>query len=69
MHLRIVFVKFVVFNNGFVFVLIFTEIVHSSHKFLILINDHHFLVFDRLWTNLIVHNVVYVTYAVDILGV
>jgi hypothetical protein len=61
--------KFVVFYYGFVFVIIFTEIVHSSHEFFILINNHHFLVFDRLWTNLIVHNVINMPNVVDILSV
>ena len=61
--------EFIVFDDGLVFIVVFADTVHSSHELLILIYDCHFLVLDCFWTDLILHDVVYVPEVVDVLGV
>jgi hypothetical protein len=69
MHFRVVFVKLVILDDGFIFVFVFLQIVKPSHELFSLIGQNHFLVMDGLRANLVIKDVLDVGEVIDTLGV
>lgn len=66
---RIVLMELVILNNGFIFIIIFTDIVHSSHKLLLFIYNIHFFMFYSLSTDLAIHYVINISEVIYVLSI
>lgn len=69
MKFRIVFMELVILNDGFVFIVILWQGVHSTHEFLLFIWDCHFSENDCLFTIFVVNYVIHVLQIIYVLSI
>lgn len=66
---RVILMEFVILYNGFVFIIILWESVHSAHEFFLLISNGHLSEYNCLFTELIVNYIVHVLQIINVLSV
>lgn len=69
MEFRVIFMEFIIFDNGFIFVVILWESVHPAHEFFLLIDNGHFSELNCLFAELIVNYIVHVLQIINVLSV
>ncbi len=66
---RIILMELIILNNGFIFIIIFTNIVNSSHKLLLFIYNIHLFMLNSLSTNLAIHYVINISQVIYVLSI
>lgn len=69
MEFRVIFMEFVILNDGFVFIIVLRESVDSAHEFFLLIGNGHLSEYNCLFAEFIVNYVVHVLQIINVLSV